>query len=59
MYISGLMDSKTDFRYGDQGSFPGKESLEFALQLLRALMKKQWVGNRRKRFYSEIRRKAV
>ena len=49
MYISGPIDNKPDFRWGDLGLFPGRGGYVFALQFfLRVLMKKQWVDNRRK-----------
>ena len=54
MYISGLMDSEPDFRCSDLGSFPWEERLNICSSIfLKVLMKKQWVRNRRKRFYGE------
>ena len=56
------MDSKPDFRCSDLGSFQGRGGYVLAPQLLNflmVLMKKQWVGNRRKRFYGEMWGNAV
>ena len=53
MYISYLMDSKPDFRCSDLGSLLGRGGYIYALYFFRDLMQKQWIGNRRKRFYGE------
>ena len=49
MCISDLMVSKSEFRYGDPGLFPGEVRLQTCfLILLRILMKKQWEGTERR-----------
>ena len=54
MYISGLMESKSEHRCGSLESFLGWEGYECFSVFLRILMKKYWVGNRRKRFCGEM-----
>ena len=55
MCSNGLMVSESEFRYGDLRSFFGRGGYKFTFQFFfRIIMKKQWVGNRRKRFYGEM-----
>ena len=62
-YIIVLMDSKSGISCSSSGSFPWDRRLwifpsggyEFSLQFfIRVLTKKQWVGNKRKRFYGKM-----
>ena len=49
------MGSKSVNTCGSPGLFPGMGGYEYAFQFsLSVLMKKYWVGNRRKRYYDEF-----
>ena len=54
MCISGLMHSNPDFKCDGSGSFSGRGGYVLTLQILRVLMKKQWVSDKRKMFYGEM-----
>ena len=54
MYISGLMNSKSEFKLFVLISFPRRGGYEFAFQCFLGSNEEKWVAKRRKRFYCEV-----
>ena len=54
------MNSKPQFKSGGPGSFSKGGGIQIFFSIvLRVLIKKKWVGNRRKRLYNEMYGNAV